>query len=215
MATLMDLTGRRFGYLLVVKVARTRSGPHRNWVCYCACGRETEVSGFCLRTGRTRSCGCLSKTMQRLAVTKHGMCRAREYNSWSEMRRRCNTKDHHKYHLYGGRGITICPEWDDFSVFYEDMGPRPPGTSLDRIDVNGNYDPGNCRWATNSEQVRNRRSFKKSKPKADRVMALLARGTKSITQIAVSAECSETYVRQLIRELNDYRLVKAAGLSPL
>lgn len=118
----------------------------------CFCGKEFNVALKNLKNGQ-KSCGCILG-----AKTTHGMKGTKIYNIWSGMKARCNNKKCNKYKYYGGRGISICSEWDSFTTFYKDMGDKPKGMSLDRINNNGNYEPSNCKWSTSSEQQHNMRS---------------------------------------------------------
>ncbi|SDH10548.1 hypothetical protein SAMN05216466_107116 [Paraburkholderia phenazinium] len=164
---MVDMAGQRFGRLLVLSRAATPSHVSNQgrayWLCACDCGEESVVSGKSLRTDKTRSCGCLIADAAKVHARVHGHARpgshTRTYHTWQAMRRRClQEKDSH-FAEYGGRGITICERWNSFERFLEDMGERPAGLSLDRYpDVNGNYEPGNCRWATIKEQNENKRN---------------------------------------------------------
>lgn len=131
-------------------------------VCQCVCGNTVTVTRYRLASGHTRSCGCLSRETAaanaRRTNTKHGLCRSKVSIAWSGMRDRCNNPKNASFHNYGGRGIRVCERWSDFLNFVADMGhPPSKAHSLDRIDVNGNYEPSNCRWATAKEQCRNTR----------------------------------------------------------
>jgi hypothetical protein len=166
-----DLAGTRFGRLTGLWPA----GRYRReivWACQCDCGRVRAVLRNNLRTGNTKSCGCLNRDQATQAATqrfrKHGHSyRDRkptpEYKSWQSAKERCFLKTHPKYCNWGGRGITMCDRWkDSFEAFLADMGRRPMGTSLDRFPNNdGNYEPGNCRWATPKEQASNKRQHGK------------------------------------------------------
>lgn len=158
-----DWTGRRFGRLTVASF-HDQQNRHSRWLCLCDCGTERIVLIDNLKSGNTISCGCVREEHNKRVWTKHGHSAANtpEYESWAAMRARCASRSNDRRGLdYGRRGITVCARWNSFESFLEDMGPRLPGTSLDRIDVNGNYEPRNCRWATASEQVANRRSRKR------------------------------------------------------
>jgi hypothetical protein len=151
-----DLLGRKFGRWTVISFAGKRriSGDSRRfWKCRCDCGKEGELLSAALLSGKTLSCGCL-KTER--AIT-HGMTNTKTYRAWCSMMQRCYNQKNVRYGRYGGRGIVVCEEWGDFRNFYKDMGDKPsPDHSIDRINNDGNYEPGNCRWATRSEQQRNK-----------------------------------------------------------
>lgn len=152
------MTGRRAGLLTVITFAEKR-GRNAYWACVCDCGCATVVSGTKLRSGYTQSCGCLIDRGRRERA-KHRMTKTPEHNAWLAMRRRCNNPSDKRYGYYGGRGIRVCPEWEaDFNAFIAHVGLRPSTDhSLDRIDPNGHYEPGNVRWATQKVQKQNKRT---------------------------------------------------------
>lgn len=157
-----DLTGKSFGRLTVLRLDKVIK-RNAHWFCECSCPAKTLVSirGDCLRNGNTTSCGC--KRLE--AVTKHGHNAvaqlgrpSRTYISWQGMMPRCNNPQHKQFRNYGALGVTVCERWYDFQNFLLDMGECPEGYSLDRYpDPHGNYEPGNCRWATRTQQARNKR----------------------------------------------------------
>ena len=147
-----DLTGQVFGLLTVVQEAGKVANGLVLWECLCECGRVKNVRGACLRNGETTSCG---RHMAEIRGT-HGKSRDPIYARWHGMVQRCTDSNHSRWKVYGQRGIRVCERWMTFENFYEDMGDPPfPRASLEREDNDGNYEPGNVRWATTAEQARN------------------------------------------------------------
>lgn len=175
-----NLTGRIFGWLLVLARAARGKSYDTRWKCICQCGKERIIYGHRLKSQLTKSCGCWGRWRSHVTKFKHGMGRrsqkqVREYNSWVGAKGRCFNPNNRKFHDYGFRGITMCSRWDsDFLHFLKDMGNCPTDHSLDRINVNGHYSCGkchecyqngwtsNCRWTTATQQANNRRPRKKN-----------------------------------------------------
>jgi len=160
MAKLIDLTGRTFERLTVVAKEKAKYGTRAFWHCRCDCGEEIIVSSQSLRTGATKSCGCLNAEKTTARNMKHGLAYSEKlYAVWKAMRQRCFNKRCKDYPKYGGRGITVCNEWDDYARFrsWAIANGYQEGLSIDRKEVNGNYEPSNCRWVSSFIQANNTR----------------------------------------------------------
>ena len=158
MGKVIDLTGQKFGKLTVIKLVKRANDKHRYWLCKCECGKYSEVRQDALTRNKTHSCGCLIGEVAKQLYTKHNLCYSRLYKIYQGMKMRCYNPKNPRYNVYGARGITICEEWlSDFMVFYNWAinNGYSDELSIDIINVNGNYEPNNCRWATSKMQGRN------------------------------------------------------------
>lgn len=143
-----SLKGKKFGFWSVTDFSEVKSGA-AYWVCKCKCGTMRIVAASKLKSGRSKSCGCKPRCVNRECRTHHPL-----YPTWSQMRQRCYSKSHPQYSAHGAMGITICPTWEqDFWAFLQDMGPRPSRTILRRIDKSGPFTPDNCRWGSRGEKI--------------------------------------------------------------
>ena len=186
----IDLTGQKFGLISVISENKQRNkNGHITYACKCECGVEKDILGSSLRSGSTKSCGCLQKR----AATKHGMDGSPEYKAWQSMKQRCYNKNNQRYERYGGRGIKVCNRWlNSFENFFNDMGERPAGFSIERVDFNGNYEPSNCIWASAKSQAINRSTS---------LMVMDEGGIKTVEQMAGKWGLTLSGARKRIKRL--------------
>lgn len=174
-----NLIGKRFGYLIVLKIAKPKVNNNGRkfpqLLCLCNCGKKKIIQEFLLRIGKTRSCGCFNIQRIKVTKTKHGDASnnriSPEYRAWKHMKARCNDLNDISFYLYGERNIKVCKRWqNNYQNFLDDMGRKPsPKHSLDRINNNGNYEPKNCKWSNAFEQMNNRRPYSEWKFKSPRI----------------------------------------------
>lgn len=164
----MNIVGNKYNMLTVVSYTGRKRGTHREIECVCDCGTHVVTINTCVVQGHRKSCGC--------ARIKHGASYSAEYSSWKGMKSRCYNEKNIRYRHYGGRGIFVCDRWkSSFENFLEDMGPKPSAVhSIERIDVDGNYEPKNCEWATPQKQSRNKR--KERSKTGERGISLMPNG---------------------------------------
>jgi hypothetical protein len=185
MPPFVDMAGKRYGKLLVIRATGKNRFGQWLWECHCDCGAVTIAPGSSIRYGTTASCGCGKREVLGNLTRTHGMSKSRTYQCFHSMHKRCSKPGEKSYRFYGGRGIRVCRRWSGpkgFANFLADMGEVPEGMTLERIKVNGNYGPGNCCWATRDEQANNRRSthfitWKNQKRTITRWASLLGHGS--------------------------------------
>jgi hypothetical protein len=176
-----SLTGQQIGKWSVGESFKHPVRGERMYHCVCECGTKKDVKHTHLSSAKTNSCGC--------SWTSHGMSRSNEYRVWDSMVRRCHNPSHHAFKDYGARGITVCEKWRKFEGFFEDMGNQPSGLSIERIDNNLGYSKENCKWATVTEQARNRRATKLNDVKVVQIKVLLENG---VSQSAIAEQFGVT-----------------------
>lgn len=198
-----DITGQKYGRLLVKKYVGNDDFGNARWLCKCECGKETIVIGKSLRFGKTRSCGCLNTEVQNSPRKLNPRKKERLYTIWKNMRQRCYNPNSSSYRNYGARGIAICDEWNDYEVFKEWAinNGYSKELSIDRKDVDGNYCPNNCRWANDETQANNKRINKKY---------LIDGLYLTIPQIARKYKINECVIRRRLN--NGWEIEKAAKI---
>jgi len=198
MPNFVDLTGMKFGRWLVIKRGKNGNYKATRWECVCECGNEKLVNGSNLINGKSKSCGCLHSELVGKITLSHGYARKNKknktYTTWISMRQRCNNPKSEAYKYYGGRGISICERWNNFENFLKDMGERPENLTLERENNDGNYEPGNCKWATHEMQSRNNRWVKLNTLKVQVIKKLLAESSLTQKAIANIFSVTETHI---------------------
>ncbi len=221
MAALIDITGRTFGRLAVIKEDGRDKESKALWLCRCSCGNEITVHSGSLRRGLTQSCGCLcrevSTAIGRLRkVHGHTMHNSPTYRSWQAAKQRTTNPNAPNWSLYGGRGIRVCPRWfSSFENFLSDLGERPPGTTLDRFpNKDGDYTPTNTRWASPKTQNRNKRTTKLDESKAAEIRSRYGSGAFTHQMLAKQFGVSKAHVGRVVSGEQWQETAAAAAVFP-
>ena len=191
MTRAIDMRGKVYAALTgVEKVGSSPKNRNALWRFACSCGRSCVIDGYDVRSGKVVSCQACAAERSRVASVKHGKTNTREFSTWTDIQTRCHNPNSAAYPSYGGRGIVVCDRWrESFENFLADMGERPAGKSIDRIDNDGPYSPENCRWATRVEQARNKRN----------TVRVAEHGGKSIPELAEAAGITRTAMWQRVK----------------
>jgi len=193
-----NLIGQRFGRLLVLELVGIDKWYNRKWLCQCDCGEEVIVLGSHLKNGNTKSCTCLARELSAARLLTHGQSRKTTYRIWDGLRRRCDDPKNPGYKWYGAKGISVCDKWQKFAGFFEDMGVRPSGLTIERKDSKGDYEKENCEWATITKNLRNRPGYVKlSMEKAREIRNLLSVGIMSQRAIGRMFNVARSNIRQI------------------
>lgn len=220
---IIDETGKKYGHLTVLKRVKNDKYNRACWLCKCDCGNEIVVEGAQLRNGHYISCGCeKNKKIKELSRT-HGLSNTSTYQSWLGMKSRCYNKKNPRYKHYGGRGIVVCEQWkNNFQQFVNDMGEKPNSSySIDRIDVDGNYEPYNCRWATSIQQANNKQNSNHNYKNKLKIIYLNIKSNKNMLGWATFIEFYQDMLKSYVEHCEKYgekntflnRINKSNGFS--
>jgi hypothetical protein len=171
-----DISQHRFGRLIAVRPTGEKRWRVNLWLCLCDCGKEHIAAVNSLKSGLVKSCGCLLRETAKKKATQHGGYGSLTYKSWDAMIQRCTNPNSTAFKNYGAKGVQVCKHWRQYKNFAKDMGDRPIGTSLDRVDPSGNYEPSNCRWATRITQARNKRTTTLTYEQAQQIREMYLQG---------------------------------------
>lgn len=203
MRSLKDYTGQRYNRLVALWfVSRSQKG-RSIWMFACDCGIMFSAGVKDVVRGHTKSCGCLAREKIVQRNTKHGLAHSHKatYRTWKDMRARCNNPNNEDFANYGGRGIAVCAEWDDFATFVSDMGARPDGLTIDRVDTNGNYEKSNCRWADAETQANNKRNNRIVGPNGETLAQMAKAMGMSHSKLAYRLDhCDDPYSKDDLRK---------------
>lgn len=204
----IDMTGKRYGRMVVIGSPGSDSRGEKSWLCVCDCGNNKITTGYRLRKGLTASCGCLSKELTAERNATHRKSGTPIYGVWNSMIQRCINENSASFENYGRRGISVCKRWMKFENFLEDMGDPPAGHSIDREDNNGNYEPSNCRWSTQDVQANNKRSSRFVEIDGERLTITQHINKLGLCRVTVYKRLASGFSTEEALSRRDYRIEK-------